>query len=397
MRHPAGWLAEPSGTGVHIAADSGDWEFLSYPDLAAGARRTATRLIGLGVRREDVVCLVLPSDRELITAIYGVWAAGATICPVTPPLFDAADAYVEHIAGIFGQAAPRVVVTIAPHEPLVTAALSEAGVSATVSVADDTSGEDPAEIAEPASIALLQFTSGSTGTPRGVRVSFDNLIANFGAFDYFARGDHGDGFASWLPIHHDMGLIGGLMFPVANQMNLWIMRPDQFIRDPARWLECFAPGRARHTACPPFGLAYAARKVKPARLAALDLRGLRSIVTGAESVDPAVLTSFTEFAARAGFPTPHCCRPTDWPRTPWPSHSPAAATESGWCAWIDRRYVSAPRHLCWIPPISVRSRRLRATAGWSVTACRHPRSASQWRSPTNRGGNFRRDMSVRSS
>lgn len=301
MRHPAGWLVEPSGTGVHIATDSGDWEFLSYPDLAAAARRTAARLIGLGVRREDVVCLVLPSDRELITAIYGVWAAGATICPVAPPLFDAADAYVEHIAGIFTQAAPRVVVTIAPHEPLVTAALAEAAVSATVWVADDTGGEDLADIAEPASIALLQFTSGSTGTPRGVRVSFDNLIANFGAIDYFARGDHGDGFASWLPIHHDMGLIGGLMFPVANQVNVWIMRPDQFIRDPARWLECFAPGRARHTACPPFGLAYAARKVKPARLAALDLRGLRSIVTGAESVDPAVLTSFTEFATPAGF------------------------------------------------------------------------------------------------
>ncbi|MBO0855177.1 MAG: AMP-binding protein [Nocardia sp.] len=301
MAHPAHWLHDPAETGVHIATDSGGWDFVRYPDLAAQARRMATRLIRLGVGREDVVCLVLPSDRELIAGIYGVWAAGATICPVTPPLFAGNDSYIGHIAGILAQAAPPVVVTVDAYEPLVVAALERAGVAAAVWVVDDVAGQEPAPIAEPASIALLQFTSGSTGTPRGVRVSFDNLIANFGAFDYFARGEAADGVASWLPIHHDMGLIGCLLFPVAHQQNLWIMRPDQFIRDPARWLECLTPGKARHAGCPPFGLAYAARKITPARLAELDLSNVHSVVIGAESVDPAVLQRFVEFAAPAGF------------------------------------------------------------------------------------------------
>ncbi|RMI29436.1 AMP-binding protein [Nocardia stercoris] len=301
---PAAWLAAPrADAGMHLLADNGEWIRTSYPDLAAAALRAAAGLAGLGVGRDDVVCLVMPTEIRSVTAIYAVWAAGATIAPLAPPLFDAPDAYVELLRGILVQARPKVVLTIAAYESLVTTAVERAGIETVISTPDALeqapAGPLPAD-PEQSAVALLQFTSGSTGTPRGVRVTWDNLTANFGALDEFARiGFHG-GFASWLPLHHDMGLIGALLFPIGRQLDLWLMRPDQFVRDPARWLECFTPGKARHAACPTFGLAYVVRRVKPARLATLDLSAMRAVVVGAEHVDPEVLHRFDEFVRSAG-------------------------------------------------------------------------------------------------
>jgi len=134
-----------------------------------------------------------------------------------------------------------------------------------------------------------------------VRVSWHNLAANLAMIGRWTGWQPGEAAASWLPLHHDMGLIGCLLFPVTRQADLWLMRPEQFIKDPLRWLECFGPGRARHTASPSFGLGYAARKIPPERLAGLDLSGWRTLSVGAELVDAAALESFARFAAPAGF------------------------------------------------------------------------------------------------
>lgn len=285
--------------GIHIADDHGGWSYRSYPELAHAARCLATELVARGVRRNDVVCSVLPSEIDLVAGIYASWAAGATIAPIAPPIFDAPERYVVHLANILRQAEPRIVLTCGDYDDLVRRAVALARVDATVWVGEP--GETPLGPVEPSDIALLQFTSGSTGTPRGVRISWENLRANFDAIRHYASGEPGDSVATWLPLHHDMGLIGGMLYPVAHQDDVWLMRPDQFIRDPARWLECFAPGRARHTAAPAFGLVYTARKVKPEQFAALDLSGLRSIIVGAEAVGAEVLATFSEAAAPAGF------------------------------------------------------------------------------------------------
>lgn len=300
MSSVIGWLTRPCpDRAVRTADDADGWSTHSYPDLAHAARCLATELAARGVRRNDVVCLVLPSEIDLVIAIYASWAAGATIAPIAPPTFDLPERYVAHLAGIVRQADPRMIVTTADHEQVVRRAVAEAAVQATVWVAEH--GTTAMAPAEPGDIALLQFTSGSTGTPRGVRISWPNLDANLAAIARYCDGEPGDAVATWLPLHHDMGLIGGLLYPIAHQDDVWLMRPDQFIRNPARWLECFGPGRARHTAAPPFGLAYAARKVTPEQFAALDLAGLRSIIVGAEAVDPQVLNVFAAAAAAGGF------------------------------------------------------------------------------------------------
>jgi acyl-CoA synthetase (AMP-forming)/AMP-acid ligase II len=113
------WLDKPkAGRGVHLARDDGSWEYREYPVLAGGARRTAAALIEAGVAAGDVVCVVLPTDFTCIETYYGVWGAGATVCLITPPLFQDGDDYVAHVAAILRQARPVLVVASDDLAPL---------------------------------------------------------------------------------------------------------------------------------------------------------------------------------------------------------------------------------------------------------------------------------------
>jgi fatty-acyl-CoA synthase len=294
------WLTEPvPGRGVHLANDGGGWDFVSYPDLAAQARRTGAELVAAGVRPGDVVCLLMPTGFPYFAAFFGVWVAGATPCPVVPPAFQAHADYVEHVATVLRQAEPSLVVTSPEYVSLVSRAMERAG-------RDDEPwlhrlGETEIEPREPGELGLLQFTSGSTGDPRGARASWGNLAANLGMIYDFVDWRDGDGTASWLPLHHDMGLIGCMICTVSAQGNLWLMQPEQFIRRPAQWLGCFAPGMASHTASPAFGFSYAARRVSAEQMAGLDLSNWRTAMVGAETIDPAALARFAQHAAPAGF------------------------------------------------------------------------------------------------
>ncbi|MCZ4119622.1 AMP-binding protein [Streptomyces sp. H39-S7] len=307
------WLTDPHpGRGVRLADDSGGWTYVPYPELAAAAHRAGAAMRAAGVRPGDVVCLLMPTGLPCLAALFGAWAAGATISPLPPPAFQTDDAYVEHIAAILEQAAPALLVASGEFDALAARAMTRAGLPGrpwTPQEITDGPSEPEGSVPDgarpvappPEAVALLQFTSGSTGRPRGVQVSWRNLAANRVLQSRLIGWRDGDGFASWLPLHHDMGLIGCCLFPVASQSDLWLMRPEQFIRDPARWLDCFAPGRAAHSAAPSFAFAYAARRVRPRRLDELDLSGWRSVCVGAEAVDPAALSAFARFAAPAGF------------------------------------------------------------------------------------------------
>ena len=304
------WLTKPlDGRGIYLAGARG-WGYTTYRELARSALAVAARLARIGVQPGDVVALTVPTEYESVAALFAVWAVGATVCPVPPPSIQSDSEYVRHVAAIFGQATPTAVLTTAEFFDLIAAAASAAG--APVPVLVDSAAEPGLQPFAPREhelfaprggdgIALLQFTSGSTGTPRGVRVSWANLEANAAVTARWTERHGDEGVASWLPLYHDMGLIGCLLSAVSTQANLWLIPPMLFIRDPARWLECFAPGRASMSAAPPSAFAYLRRRVSPDRLKQLDLSGWRCVIVGAEPVDPAVLESFAEFAAPAGF------------------------------------------------------------------------------------------------
>lgn len=292
------WLAAPNtGRGVHLAADDGGWEYRGYGELAAAARRTAGALIEEGVRPGDVVCLILPTDFACIETYFGVWAAGATVCLITPPLFQDGDDYVAHVAAILRQAAPALVIASKDLTEYAGRAMDEAGLSG--EPWQPRQAGEAADVQPAGELALLQFTSGSSGAPRGVVVTWENLEANSELIARTAGFADDDAVASWLPLYHDMGLIGCFLTPVARQATLRLMRPDHFIRDPARWIRCFA--EAVHTAAPPFAYAYCARRVKPEQLEGVDLSGWRTAIVGAEPIDPHALEVFARLVAPFGF------------------------------------------------------------------------------------------------
>jgi fatty-acyl-CoA synthase len=298
------WLRTPRrGSGLHFATDDGGWSEHDYPSLAGATRALAARLQSAGLAPQSVSCLVLPTGSDFVTGLFATWLAGGTACPIAPPApFQDTAAYVDHLASIISAARPVHVLTSPESMPYVVRAIDQADLTIPVL----SSGEGLAEAGdctpvEPAAVALLQFTSGSSGRPRGVEITGPGLVANIAAIRSWLNMGPADGTASWLPLYHDMGLIGCLLTPVMNQSAAWLMRPDQFVRDPFRWLECLGDGRASCTASPPFGYAYAVKRTSPDRLAGLDFSRWKAAIVGAEPLDPRVLQRFGDLAGPLGF------------------------------------------------------------------------------------------------
>jgi fatty-acyl-CoA synthase len=310
-----GWLQSVrSHHGVYFADESDGWTFYSYAEIARRVLGIAARLRDAGVRNNDVVCLVLPTGPDFVSALFGVWSAGATACPMAPPgVFAAPGRFLGHTQEILATAEPAAVVTSKAFTDLVRTAMDRADAHGHLMAAEEADGYEAnsagmAALAQDATAgdlqartALLQFTSGSTGSPRGVRISTENLVSNVSLIRTWLGWGPDDVAASWLPLHHDMGLIGCLITPVVTQTDVWLMRPDQFLRDPARWLARFGHGQATLTATPSFGLAYAARRTEPADLAGMDFSRWRSAIVAAEPIDVRALRGFADLLAPQGF------------------------------------------------------------------------------------------------
>ncbi|ROO83163.1 acyl-CoA synthetase (AMP-forming)/AMP-acid ligase II [Actinocorallia herbida] len=292
------WLDEPHpDRGVYLATEEGDWDYRSYPEIASSAKRVAAALEAEGVGTGDVVCAIIPTDYQLISTYFGVWASGAVMCLITPPLFQTGEEYVDHVAAILRQAEPKLTIASADLAPLTKQCMERAGIEGEPWLPRE--AETEAAVKPASELALLQFTSGSSGEPRGVRVTWENLEANTDLIARFAEFGDGDEVNSWLPLYHDMGLIGAFLTPVTRQGTLHLMRPDQWIRDPKRWLDRFS--RAQFAGCPPFAFTYMARRLKKDQLEGLDLTGWKSVIVGAEPVDPAGLSAFAELLKDTGF------------------------------------------------------------------------------------------------
>ncbi len=292
------WIRRPGRHVVRFAGADGTWEEWPYERLATAVRRAAAGLHAAGVRRNDVVVLVEPTGPGFVTAYLATMFAGAVPSPVGPPAFGQdLTAYLSHVRHLVRAAAPRLVVTVAALREPLTAVAGDAGVVSTddLAAAGDAAGEYP-----PADLALLQFTSGSTGHPRGVRVPFRALEQNVSAIGRWLRQDEDDTTASWLPLHHDMGLIGCLLTPIAHQGDLWLMTPQQFVRDPLRYLRCFGERNARLTAMPTFGLRHVVQRIRPEQLSGMDFSAWRAVIVGAERVSHGALEDFWRLLAPFG-------------------------------------------------------------------------------------------------
>ena len=298
------WLDEPApDRGIRFARTGDGWELWSYEQLATLVGRIAGRLIDARVRRGEVVAIIERSSPRFVASLFGAMLAGATPSPIAPPIpFQSGDQYADYFGGLLATAQPSVLLTDTALLGTVAPLLAEQARMPTLLEVEDLIAEpaDAGARGAPAELALLQFTSGTSGCARGVRVPFHSLDANIRAICQWLGMTHADASASWLPMNHDMGLVGCLLTPVVNQSDLWLMSPEEFIRSPVRYLRCFDGDGARMTAMPCFGLGYIARRVTPEALHALDFGEWRAIIVGAERLDPRAFEQFYALLATAG-------------------------------------------------------------------------------------------------
>lgn len=306
------WLVRPSADrGVHFRED-GRWTFHPYTSIAAAARRLSSRIAALHPAGTPVRIAVFSEHAPSVLAAFGAaWLLrGAVHVLPQPAAFGQWDRFVglvEHMNGLTG--ARHLVHGPRDGEPAAALAAALSGGLTTLAVepGPDGAGTGPfpeageaAAAWDPADPAVYQFTSGSTGPPKPIEVSAGNLTENLvGMREWLGWRPREDGWASWLPLHHDMGLIGGLFVPAAHDSDLWAMPPGEFLRSPRTWLTALSRGRATVTAGPPFGYSYAAKRVGDLP-AGTDLGSWRVACIAAEVVTEDVLDLFTDRFGTAG-------------------------------------------------------------------------------------------------
>lgn len=290
-----GWIEEPcTRRGVRFARGDGGWESWSWAELAAAANDAAARIAELAGSRRGPVAIVAPNGPEFMASFYGALLAGLTPCPLAPPKpIDDLERYRDHIRALLGVAEPALLVS-APECRDALAAVAASCPVLTLGARRRAPRFAPVPTAE---LGLLQFTSGSSGRPRAVRVTRENLEANLAAIlDWVAIDPDADEVVTWLPTYHDMGLIGCTLAPAATSVAVNMLRSEDFVLRPLRWLECLggADERSTMTATPPFGLGYAMKRIPEAELGRLDFSRWRLAIVGAERIDAGLLARFIE-------------------------------------------------------------------------------------------------------
>jgi len=280
---------------------------LTYAGLAAQARLVARGLVARQVAPGERVALMLPTSIDFFTAFFGILYAGAIPVPIYPPMrLSQLEDHLRRQVGILRNAGACLLITMPEGRRL--AGLLRAQVerlNAVESVATLAATTSPADLPQPAgadAVALIQYTSGSTGDPKGVVLSHANLLANIRAMGGVMDASSADVFVSWLPLYHDMGLIGAWLGCLHFAAPLYVMSPLSFLVRPESWLWAMHRFRATYSAAPNFGFELCINKIAEADLEGLDLRSLRMVANGAEPVSPQTLRRFIERFSRYGFP-----------------------------------------------------------------------------------------------
>jgi fatty-acyl-CoA synthase len=281
----------------------------SFQEMAAEAGRRAASLVALGLVKGDRVALVIPDGEEFVLSLLGTLFAGLVPVPLSPQLsMSSIDGYHATVAHITRAAEASVLLTTTAARPFVEAVLGQVeGLRAIVTVEELAASNDSTSTlcvqASPGDLALIQFTSGSTSRPKGVAVTHGNLAANAEAFMIHGlhRDPSVDKGVSWLPLFHDMGLIGFVVGPLFTNVPCVLMPAASFARRPRLWLDKIHQHRGTITYAPNFAYALVAKRLKGKDVQDLDLSSLRVSGCGAEPIQPSVLREFAATFGPAGF------------------------------------------------------------------------------------------------
>jgi acyl-CoA synthetase (AMP-forming)/AMP-acid ligase II/fatty-acid desaturase len=288
-----------------------DVEEVSYASIVRGARRVAAALQRRGSQGERVL-IMCDLGRDYVESFLGCVLAGAIAVPCIP---TPGTHHRLKLLQVMGDCSPKLIICTSGSKSLLQRLMADHGHAedamdvVALHELDADGAPWACPTAAPDDIVLLQYTSGSTGAPKGVKVTHANLIANLRAIQRkFGLSPASRGLV-WLPPYHDMGLIGGLLTPLFVGYQNTLMSPLVFAQKPARWLQCISRYQITVTGGPSFGYRQCVDRVDEADCTGLDLSSWETAYNGAERVCPDTLSLFTRkfapygFDPRAHFPT----------------------------------------------------------------------------------------------
>ena len=278
---------------------------ITYGELYTNAKRYSATLQEYGVETGDRVAIMLPTSDAYFYSFYGAVLAGATPVPIYPPVRRAQLA--DHLARqstILNNCQPKVLITIEQAKAAAHLLQSQVADLKRVVTPDELRqggyGYQPPAVND-SHIAFLQYTSGSTGNPKGVILTHRNLLANIRVDGEHINANNQDVFVSWLPLYHDMGLIGAWLGSLYFAVPLVCMSPLTFLSRPRRWLWAIHRYGGTLSAAPNFAYELCLKKIKDKDIEGLDLSAWRVALNGAEAVNPTTVKRFIDRFAQYGF------------------------------------------------------------------------------------------------
>jgi fatty-acyl-CoA synthase len=280
-----------------------DHETIPWSQLHAEASAVAAALQARGVKPGDHIALLGPTTRKLITAIQAVWLSGATLVTMPLPMrMGALEQFIEQTRNRIRRSDSSMVVIDSELAAFVEPVEGDppfVGMDLLFDPSGPTAGDYRRPDSDEDALAVLQFTSGSTSEPKGVMLTHRSICNNHDGAVEAARVTPEDVIVSWLPLYHDMGLIGLLAIPMCMDVGLVQGAPQDFLSRPLRWMRWMSQYKGTGTAGPNFAYALAARALRRCE-EPLDLSAARIMLNGAEPVDAATFRSFLEAGERFG-------------------------------------------------------------------------------------------------
>ena len=300
--------ASTTRNGYRFVDEHSDAEpFFSHGGIERASARYGGALQALGLKKGDRVALILPDNADFIFAFLGAVRAGIVPVPIYPPTgLGKLAGYLDNTLHIVERSGAKVLVTSSEIKLMLgTIAQRAPALQKVVQVEPiRTSKEElrPAKV-ELDDVCFLQFTSGSTSRPKGVTLTHRNLAANVHAIMQLGLGvrDSVDSGVSWLPLYHDMGLIGFVIAPIYHRNTITFLPPLLFLKRPARWLDAISRHRGTISFGPNFAYALCVKRIKEQEMAGLDLSSWRVAGCGAEPIRAENLKAFAEKFSSVGF------------------------------------------------------------------------------------------------
>jgi acyl carrier protein len=302
-----GWHARvhPQRRHITLYVEDEHVEEITYAELHASAEAVAAGLQACGLQPGQTVALMLPTSRDFFSGFYGILLAGGIPVPIYPPArLSQLEEHLRRQMRILSNAETVMLLTVPEAKPLARLLSAQVEGLYRVVTVSELSADGGSVVRPPVQahdIAFLQYTSGSTGNPKGVMLTHANLLANLQAMGQVVQITSTDVFVSWLPLYHDMGLIGAWLGSLYYAYPLVLMSPLAFLARPVRWLWAIHKHRGTLSAGPNFAYDLCTRRIDDRDLEGLDLSSWRVAFNGAEPVSAVTLARFSERFAPHGF------------------------------------------------------------------------------------------------